>query len=429
MKKLPGKFLIIFALPALLLIVGVGLARRNQSEAQAAAEPRSIRVETITVAQQPLPNEVWASGTVQPFEQASLAPKIMSTVSAVYVREGDRVRAGQVLMRLEAKDLAAQAAAAGAAVSSARAMNEKAQAGVGLQQAQTKANIAAAEASRQQAEAQFRNAETELARMNRLYEQGVIPKQKLDNVTTSYDVAKAQLNSAQQQAETAHTAAVQDQMAKREAQAASAMSSQAQANAGLSRVMLGYATLVAPFSGVVTARYVDPGDAIAPGMPALVVENDAGYHLEAAVAADNLAAIHPGMSVGLELGADKRTGSGKVTRVAPTVDAGARKAVVKVEIPEALHPVSGDFGRMSFPAGYSQGILLPESALHDQGGIINVFVAGANRRTNMRIVRVGRKINGLAEIITGLQPGDKVIIAASAPLADDLPIEAEEGGS
>jgi membrane fusion protein, multidrug efflux system len=429
MKKLPAKFLIIFALLAILLIVGVSLARRNQREAREAAEPQPIRVETITVTQQTIPDEVWASGTVQPFEQASLAPKIMSTVSAVYVREGDRVGAGQVLMRLEAKDLAAQAAAAGAGVTSAQAMNEKAQAGVGLQAAQTKANIAAAESARQQAEAQFRNADTELARMNRLYEQGVIAKQKLDNVTTSYDVAKAQLSSAQQQAETARIAAVQDRMAKKEAQAAAAMTSQAQANAGLSRVMLGYATLVAPFSGVVTARYVDPGDPVAPGMPALVVEDASSFHLEAAVAADNLAALHPGMSVGLELGADKRTGTGKVIRVTPAVDAGARKATVKVEIPEALHPVSGDFGRISFPVGYSQGILLPESALHDQGGIINVYIAGTNRRTDMRIVRVGRKINGQVEILTGLQPGDKVIVAASAPLADDLPIEAEEGRS
>jgi len=428
MKKLPAKLIIIFALLAVLLIIGLGLALRSRhSETREVTALPPIRVETLIVVKQTIPNEVWASGTVQPYAEARLAPKIMSTVSAVYVREGDRVRAGQVLMRLEARDLAAQAAAAGAAVTSAKAMQEKARAGVGLQAAQTKANIAAAEAAQQQAAAQYQNAETELTRMNRLFEQGVIPKQKLDSITTQYEVAKAQFTSARQQVETARAAAVQNQMAQQEAYASSAMLSQAKAQAGFSRAMLGYATLVAPFSGVVTARYVDPGDAVAPGLPVLVVEDDSSYRLEASVAANNLHAINPGMTVGLELGADKRTGVGKVIRVAPAVDTSARKFIVKVDIPKSLHPVSGDFGRISFPVGYSQGILLPESALHDQGGIINVYVAGPHKRTDLRIVRTGRKIDGQVEIITGLEPEEKVITAAASPLADDLPIE--EAGS
>jgi multidrug efflux pump subunit AcrA (membrane-fusion protein) len=87
-----------------------------------------------------------------------------------------------------------------------------------------------------------------------------------------------------------------------------------------------------------------------------------------------------------------------------------------------MSPVSGDFGRVSFPVGYTRGILVPESAIHDEGGITNVYVAGPNNRVDMRIVRTGGRTRGKVEILTGLQPGDRVIVWSSAPMADDVPI-------
>lgn len=466
------------AIAAVLVVVvlGIWLFTRGGHETteDAARESEPVRVQTITAVTQLIADEVWASGTVAPYAQAQLAPRIMSTVSAVYVREGDRVRAGQVLVRLEAKDLAAQAASANWALGSAKAMREKAYTGVELQAAQTKANIANAEAAVQiarqqlsvlkegprkqekaqaqlalaQAEAQFKNAETELARMTRLHDQGVIPKQRLESVQTQHDVARAQLGIARQQVEMAseggrsqdiqaaeervkqaeqalrlaRAAAVQNKMARREAEASASAVSQAAAGANSARVMLGYATLVSPISGVVTARYVDPGDTASPGVPVVVVEDDSVYRLEAAVAAKDLSHVTPGADVGIELGADKRAGSGRVALVVPASDPATRKALIKVDVPKSMYPVSGDFGRVSFPVGYTRGILIPETAVHDQGGITNVYVAGPNNRTDMRIVRTGKRTQGKVEILTGLRPGDKVIVKSSAPLADDVPI-------
>lgn len=469
-----------FVIAGAVVILGVGAmltlrggnATENKTEK---VEP--ISVQTVTAAQQAIPDEVWATGTVAPVAEAKLAPRIMSTVSAVYVKEGDHVRAGQVLARLEAKDLAAQVASANAAVNSAESMREKASTGVELQAAQTRANIANAEAALEiakqqlsmvkegprrqekvqsqlavvQAEAQFKNAETELNRMTRLYDQGVIAKQRLEGVQTQYDVAKAQLGIAKQQAEMsgegsrsqdiqaakervkqaeqslrlAKAASIQNKMAVRESQASASMVSQAKAGRNSTQVMLGYATLTAPISGVVTARFVDPGDTASPGVPVLVVEDDSVYRLEATVASKDVGDITKGMTVGLELGAGKRTGSGRVAVVVPAGDPGTRKFTVKVDVPKSLKPISGDFGRVSFPVGYAKGILIPESAIHDEGGIINVYVVGPNNRTDMRIVRVGKRAPGKVEIITGLQAGDRVITKSSGSLADDVPIVTE----
>jgi RND family efflux transporter MFP subunit len=466
---------------AAVVIIAIAIKLRGGHEAEGPARrpARPISVRTISAVPRAIPDLVWASGTVAPYAEAQLAPRIMSTVAAVYVREGDRVRRGQVLVRLESKDLAAQVASAGAAVKSADAMKEKAGTAVELQSAQTKANIANAEAALQiaeqqlsiakegprrqekaqaqlalvQAQAQFNNAETELARMKRLYEQDVIPKQRLDNVQTQYEVAKAQLGIAKQQVELADegtrkqdlqaaqervrqaretlrlakAAAVQNKMAKREAQASASMVSQARAGERSARVMLGYATLTSPISGVVTARYVDPGDTASPGVPVLVVQDDSVYRLEAGVAGRDMSSIFPGLHVDIRLGADSRSGEGQVAMVVPAGDPATRKFTVKVNIPKSLHPISGDYGSVAFPVGYTRGIMIPDSAVHDQEGITNVFVALPNNRTDMRIVRTGRRTGNQVEIITGLRPGDRVITWSSAPLSDDAPVKVEVG--
>lgn len=476
-KKKNAKLMIIVGV---VVALGIGLwaaTHGGSAEQPTAEKAEPVKVQAITAAEQQIPDEVWASGTVAPVSEAKIAPRIMSTVSAVYVKEGDRVRAGQVLARLEARDLAAQVAFANAAVNSAQSMHEKASTGVELQAAQTKANIANAEANLQiakqqlslakegprrqeklqselavaQANAQFKNAETELARMQRLYDQGVIPKQRLEGVQTQHDVAKAQLEIAKQQYEMttegtrgqdlqsavervrqaeeslrlAKAAAVQNKMAVKEAQASASMVNQARAGENSAKVMLGYATLVSPISGVVTARYVDPGDTASPGVPVLVVQDDSVYRLEASVAAKDVGEVRAGMTVGIELGSDKRTGTGKVALVVPAGDPATRKFMVKVIVPKELNPISGDFGKASFKVGSTKGIVVPEAAIHDHGGIINVYVIGTNNRTDMRIVRLGRRTSAGMEIITGLLAGDRIIVQSSGELADDVPVVLE----
>jgi len=461
------------------LALGFWLVGRGSHHADSPAEKtETISVQTITATSQRVPDEIWASGSVAPVFQARLAPRIMSTVTAVLVKEGDRVRTGQVLVRLESKDLAAQVASSGAALSSAESMRAKASTAVELQTAQTKASIANAESALQiarqhlsvikegprrqektqamlavaQAEAQFKNSESELARMARLYDQGAVAKQSLEAAQTQHDVAKAQLGIAKQHAEIseegsrtqdihaaeesvrqaeqnlrlAKSAAIQDKMARREAQTATSMVAQASAGRKAASVTLGYATLVAPISGVVTARYVDPGDTASPGMPVLIIEDDSAYRLEATAAVQNAGEITAGMTVRLELGTDKRAGEGRIVTVFPASDPASHKFLVKVDVPKSLRPVSGEFGRVSFPVGDKKGIMIPERALHVQDGITNVYVAARDNRTDMRIVRVGRRSAGKVEVITGLQPRDRVITSSSAPLADDVPVLVEE---
>lgn len=433
----------------------------------------------MTLEAQQVPLESWASGTVQPLQQAMLAPKIMSTVTEVLVREGDRVRRGQVLARLEASDLAAQARSASAAATGAAAQAGKAAAALKLTRAETRSRIASAEAALavareqlslaaegarpqeraqaqlalEQAEAQLRNAETERARMQRLHEQGVIPQQRLDSVTTQYEVARAARDIARQQysiaaegsraqeiaaarqrvrqaeeaLRLARASAVQADIAGRDVQASAAAARQAKAGQAAAQAMLAYSVIRAPFSGVVTSRSVDRGDTASPGLPILTLQDDSVFRLEATAPQSDAGKLAVGKVVSLEIGPDKRRAVGRIAVVSPAGDPATRKVLVKVNIPKSASPRSGQFGRMMLVSGAATGILVPEAALQEQDGITSVFVVGDGSRSEKRIIRTGRRTEAGVEVTTGLRAGDRLIVEAPDGLRDDVPVAVAEG--
>ncbi|MCL5104494.1 MAG: efflux RND transporter periplasmic adaptor subunit [Armatimonadetes bacterium] len=472
-KRLP---LIAGLVVAALVLAFVMRGRHSTTETKPEPAP-AISVKTVTVSASQIPNDMSASGTVRPIVESKIAPKIMSNVAAVYVREGDHVRAGQVLIRLESRDLQAQLAQAEAGLNAAAAGSGRAYTAIDLQKAQTSTGIASAEAGLKaareqlslvkagprkqqrvqahlvvaQAQAQFKNAEIELNRYKRLYEQDVVPKQRLDGVQTSYDIAKAQLESAQEQASLteegsrtqeiqsaqqqvrqaeealrmARASAVQDKMSVSNARVASSQVSQARAGVEFARTQLGYATIISPISGVVSQRMVDPGDTVSPGVPVISVQADSNYRLEATVPESSAANIFVGKRVNVSIGADNRTAVGTVAVVSPAGDPTSHKFVVKVELPATLKARSGEFGRISFPIGYSKGVIVPEVAIHNEGGLPILYIVGEKNRARMQVVKVGRKTDSGVEILSGLTDGDRVIVGNTGVLSDGVSVRIE----
>lgn len=465
-----------------ILIIAIALIAtgRHAPEEPKAEAAGIIEAETIVVSESSLPNNVSASGTVRPDIEAGIAPKIMSSVAAVLVIEGDHVRQGQTLVRLESRDLQAQVAQAEAGVSAAMAGSSRAETGVGLQRVQTSTGIANAEAvlkaareqlsiikegpRRQQrtqaqlavaqAKAQFKNAELELNRYKRLYEQDVVPKQRLDSVQTAYDIAKAQYASAKEQSSLteegsreqeiraahqqvlqaeqavrlAKASSAQDSMSVREAQVAASQTKQARAALEFARTQLNYATITSPISGVVSARMVDPGDTVSPGVPIIMVQSASKHRLEVTVPESGVDNLFLGKQVSVELGADKRTGTGKVAVISPAGDASSHKFLVKVDIPEALNARAGEFGRIYYPVGFSQGITVPAAALRNQGGLPVVFVVDKQGLAGMQAVKVGRTTESGVEILSGLHADDRIIVKNSGALIDGARVKLKKSG-
>lgn len=464
----------ILAIVAGLVVVAIVLilalrGRHTAVETRVEAEP-AIFVKIITLGTSEVPNEVSASGTVRPIVEAKIAPKIMSNVAAVYVHEGDSVSRGQVLIRLESRDLRAQLAQAEAGLSAASAGSGRAYTAIDLQRAQTSTGIASAEAGLKaaqeqlslvkagprkqqraqahfavaQAEAQMKNAEVELNRMKRLFEQDVIPKQRLDGAQTTYDIAKAQYDSAKEQASLteegsrtqeiaaaqqqvrqaeeafrmAKASVVQNKMSVSDSRVAASQVAQARAGVEFARTQLSYATITSPISGVVSQRLVDPGDMVSPGVPVIAVQADVNYRLEATVPEKYVENMFIGKTVNVSIGSDNRTAEGTVAVISPAGDVSSHKFVVKVDLPAGLKARSGQFGRISFPVSYTSGVIIPGIALHDEGGLPTVFTVDRQNHARMQAVKVGRKIDGGFEILSGLKAGDRVIVENTGVLAD-----------
>ncbi len=175
-----------------------------------------------------------ATGIARPFAQATLSTKLMGSVTSVTVREGERVARGQVLLRIDARDIDAKREQARAAIASAEAVQ--------------------------------REAALQTARWRALYADSAAPRAQLD----ASEAALARANAA---LETAH--AVREEL-----------------------TALGdYAVLRAPFAGIVTQRVVDPGAFASPGMPLIAIQDDARLRVTVAVPPSDAIKVRRGMTL------------------------------------------------------------------------------------------------------------------------------------
>jgi len=440
----------------------------------------AVPVELASASPTTIPSYAEATGTVKARTQVDIAPKIMSTIRTVAVREGDHVARGQVLVTLDSRDLQAQAAQAEAGLRAAASQVQAARTAAELQRSQTAVGIAQAQAAldaakqqlaivrqgprRQQraqaelqvaqAEATFRNAEIEYQRMDRLYKEEVVPKQRLDAARTQYEVAKAALEAAKQQADLvqegsrqeeiraaeeqvrtaeealrlAKASAAQNELREQQARAAAAEASRAAAALKLSLITEGYSRLVSPVNGVVVARHADPGDMVAPGTPILTIEETGRHRLEATVPESQISALKVGQRVHCIIDAlGPRPVAGHVDEIVPAGDPGSHTFLVKVALPPSPGLKSGLFGRLRFPIGSQEAVTVPSQAVWERGGVTGVFVMDRGGIARVRLIKVGSSMDGRVEVLSGLSGGETVVTTGIDRLSDGMKVVTSSG--
>jgi RND family efflux transporter MFP subunit len=199
-----------------------------------------------------------------------------------------------------------------------------------------------------------------------------------------------------------------------------ARSGQAQAKAGLAQAntMFSYTRIRAPFDGIVTEKRVDPGALASPGMPLLTVEKSGRFRLEATLDETNLRSVKPGEPVTVLLDAvSSQRFTGKVIEAVPAADPGSRTFLVKIELPPNPGLRSGLFGRAYFTRGQRESLVVARTAVVDRGQLQGVFVVGPDKIAELRYVTLGKPQGDGIEVLSGLQPGDQVILA---PGSQDL---------
>jgi RND family efflux transporter MFP subunit len=356
--------------------------------AQAQAPPVAVR--TAAVSMQDWPMSYEATGTVRARVTATISSKVMGYVQQVSVQVGDHVREGQLLITLDARDL-------DAGVRRAEAGRAEAQSAFPELESAT----AAAKANLDFAQATYKRME-ELAGKKSISDQ-------------EFDEASARLKAAQ---------ANYDMTRSRRAQLTSKVA-QAEEEVRTAGIMRDYAKLAAPFSGVVIAKTVDPGNLATPGVPLLTIEQDGRYRLEASVDESKLPFVRAGQAVEAVIEASGRSLNARVSEIVPSVDAASRSYMVKLDLPATPELRTGMFGRAIFPLGAQKVVAIPASALIERGQLQSVFVV-EDGIAHTRLVTTGRRNKDAVEVLSGLSAGEKIVAPPPPGLQDGARAEVQQ---
>jgi len=358
--------------------------RSGSDEARAA-----VAVRTARAAQSDVANTFEAGGVIQARTTATLTARILAPVREVRVAPGDRVRAGQVLIVLDGRDLGAQARGASAAASAAEQ------------------RATAAEAELRATQASFTLARSTYERISGLQAKRSATQAELDEATAALRAAEARAAGA----------------AARVQEAASAIES-ARAASDAAGTTESFTRITSPFDGVVTEKLIEPGNMAAPGTPLLRVEDARGFRLDVRVDESRVGQIEPGSTVAVFVdsaaGRESTPVDGTVSEIARAVDADARAFLVKIALPEAPGVRSGMFGRARFSVAPRAALTVPDGAIVRRGQVSSVFVV-EDGVARLRLVRARGR-----EILAGLSAGETVIVDPPAGLSDGTRVT--EGG-
>jgi len=341
-----------------------------------------------------------AVGTVRARNSSVVAARIMGTIVALHVREGDTVRAGQTLIEIESREAGIQV--------------QKAQAGVRETQDaldEVDRNIRAAESAREAARANEKLANTTFNRYQTLFARRSVSPQEFDEVRAKLEVASAERERAERllQATTARRKQVLARI------------DQAKADVSNARVYVSYARLTSPINGIVVSKQTDVGYLATPGAPLLTIENSSRYQLEVSVEESRLGTIHLHDQAELQIEALGNTQlSGSVEEIVPAADPNSRSYIVKVGLPNVADaPLrSGVYGKARFISGQRQALAIPKTAISQRGQLTGVFVVDQSGLARLRLIKTGKEFGERVEVLSGLNTGEQVVMEGPATIQD-----------
>lgn len=329
-------------------IIAVGACSRSDGAEVKTPDAPVGSGAVMTVADTTVSSTFDATGVAEPFAQATLSTKLMGSVTAVLAREGDRVAAGQPLVRIDARDLAAK-------------------------QSQVSAGIA-------EAEAVHRDAQVQAARIRALYADSAATRAQLDAAETGLARAEASVR---------------------------------QAHAGASELaaVAGYAVVRAPFAGIVTQRFVDPGAFAAPGAPLVSVQDSRKLRVTATITPQAARGLRRGATIPVTI--ENASTAAIIEGVVPA-PAGNVYTINAIVDNQSGSLMSGSAATLAVPQGMRKTILVPASAIRREGDLTGVMLRGA-AGDELRWVRLGPVTGAHVEVIGGLRAGDRVVLHMVTP--------------
>ena len=370
----------------LVYLVGSRVYDANElanAPAKKKAAGRVINVDLIEVSTGEIREELLLTGALRPKEMVDVNPKGTGRIENIYFQVGDNVENGQLIARIENDEVEQQ-------VKRSEAAYEV-----------SKANIV----SRQ---AELENSMANLARAQQLFDEGLLSPQEYQQQKSSLRVMEAQLNLA-------------------EAQAQQSIAELSELN-----IRLEQTDILAPMSGIVSVRYVDPGALVTPSNSILQVVNLKTMVTQGNVPERSIGRLRVGNHANVFVDAiPDREFKGVVARIAPILDAATRSALIEIDIlnPEMLLKAEM-FVRIGLDLGsMRQTTLISRDGLVYRGQQPGVYVVeGGTDRPVFRVIETGLTREGQVEVLANLNIGTQIVGRGATMLRDGDRITTGRGG-
>ncbi len=340
----------------ILSLLTISCGGEHKTPAAESMDPVNVRVSSVQAdSNNPF---VTASGKIEATNSANLSTRMMGFITKIYVKVGDKVRKGQLLIAINNSDLQAK-------------------------RAQVNASITKAAAA-------FKNAEKDYERFKNLFAENSASQKEMDDITAHYEMAKAGLEAAKQM--------------KNEIDA-----------------QFAYVNIRAPFNGVVTNKFIEAGDMANPGVPLLAIESPKKFEVRALVAESDISQIKSGVKVNVLVKSIRKIIPGRVTEVSSSAKNTGGQYLVKIALDKTDAPIlSGMFATVQFPIEKKTTArtitLVPVSAIITHGGLKGIYTVSQQHTAILRWLRVGKTFGDKIEVLSGLNADEQYIVSADAKL-------------
>jgi RND family efflux transporter MFP subunit len=356
MKTLVLKSKLIIAV-ALLGIIAISCGKKENKQAVIAQKKVTATINVAQLTDYPILHSF--SGKLEADKQSNLSTRVMGQISRIYVKPGQKVKKGDLLIQIRNQDILAK-----------------------------KAQV---EASKVEATTAYESAAKDLKRFEALYASNSASDKEMDDIRTHYNMAKARLSAVEQ---------VEKEVAEN----------------------MRYASIRAPYSGVITSKFVQEGDMANPGMPLLSMESPSQWKVIARIPEADIAKVNLGDDVKIQLKSVEKEFSGKVIEINPsTTNTGNQyQAKVLITIPEdcSAKLYSGMYASVLFEHGTQQRILVPQNSLIHRGQLVGIYAVSQSGNALLRWVNTGKTFGDNIEIISGLSDGEKYVASSEGKLFD-----------
>ncbi|MFO7799025.1 efflux RND transporter periplasmic adaptor subunit [Rhodohalobacter sp.] len=341
----------------LTLLFAVILLSGCSSDKTADIEQDSVEVELRTAESSESQAEMVFPAKVESNSQANLSTIVMGTVTSAPVTVGDRVQKGDLLVRIKDDQIRAQ-------------------------KSQIEANMV-------QAQANLENTEKNYNRIKNLYAEDSATSKELDDISTMYEIAKANMEALE-------------------------------ARMNEVNEMLDYTVIRAPFTGIVSNKFVSEGDMAAPGHPLVSVADPSSVKITATVAENQISQLEEGSVISVSIAsAGVNNAKARLTAISEAGDPMSRQFSIEAmiedaEINEALKV--GMFAEVGININQSEILTIPADAIIERGQLTGIYTISDNNRAVLRWVRLGERSGDAVKVITGLKPGEQFVYAPDQSL-------------